>query len=760
VESAAETPLPAERTKLLEQLRLFRDRLLNLDPRNRCLFVRRTHKKNNIDLAALGPECCEGVVWKAIVGEGEALLVREAGATEQEEAARVSLKALHREGVSIFEETGLHVLYVGFCWLEGHLDERTYVRGPLALVQAKLTRKTESRAGWYVTFDDAVPVVNRALLAALTKYRGVRTAPDLPDRVAALFEQVAEDKERSVAKAYTATTNLMTQAGVPAQMTPYSSSRTIQPLLRADLDRLGPQPLQFVSYHVLGLFPQSETALFADMEALIDRSQEGLPLQRLVGSLLDVPSDKGGEREPGKVDLDGVPASELSNVLPSDPSQDEILVKAKKAACVVVRGPPGTGKSQVIVNLIANCLAAKERVLLVCQKRAALDVVYDRLDQIGLSNIAFLVHDAEADRPALYKKLGQVLSGSQVGADEPRPEDVTLDQTIDQLIAQIRSIVEPLRTPIHGVEPYRLYARARHGFEPLLDLPQGLVRTATFQGLHRLIALIRRAQPGAIRYDAPSGLARLRGNWRAVGVLAKKKLADSLRLIVQLASDGQYTYLDGEAFREQMLAAIGAYQTFRDRWYRPFLPSWYGGKRALRILAHRFRDVPVEEWQPRIRRGAELSGAIQATAGFMHPEWLDTACTRIGDTPWLLAAAKELLRLVEEEFGEIQQHDQVKSDAQADELVLLQECACKLPAEADWGDHVTQEIYLRWIDEMEDNPIFGANSSPSWKPSQAPPSGVWLTRRCAMPRLPYSQTVNKRMGIGRRLRSGTNSRTR
>ena len=66
---------------------------------------------------------------------------------------------------------------------------------------------------------------------------------------------------------------------------------------------------------------------------------------------------------------DTVSAQKLNLVLESDASQETAIVAAESEECTVVRGPPGTGKSQAIVNLIANALAEKKKVLLVCQKR-------------------------------------------------------------------------------------------------------------------------------------------------------------------------------------------------------------------------------------------------------------------------------------------------------------------------------------------------------------------------------------------------------
>src|SRR4051795_9245541 len=105
---------------------------------------------------------------------------------------------------------------------------------------------------------------------------------------------------------------------------------------------------------------------------------------------------------------------DILNLLQADGSQEEIIKEARYKKGIVVHGPPGTGKSQVIVNLITDALQQEKKVLVVCQKRAALDVVYQRLDGLGLSNHVALVHDEKNDRKKLYAKVGAVLEQNQV----------------------------------------------------------------------------------------------------------------------------------------------------------------------------------------------------------------------------------------------------------------------------------------------------------------------------------------------------------
>ena len=88
--------------------------------------------------------------------------------------------------------------------------------------------------------------------------------------------------------------------------------------------------------------------------------------------------------------------SAISSCRPTARSRGDRHARAGES--LVIQGPPGTGKSQTITNLIADYVARGKRVLFVCQKRAAIDVVHARLRQRGLDDLASLIHDSQADK--------------------------------------------------------------------------------------------------------------------------------------------------------------------------------------------------------------------------------------------------------------------------------------------------------------------------------------------------------------------------
>lgn len=103
-----------------------------------------------------------------------------------------------------------------------------------------------------------------------------------------------------------------------------------------------------------------------------------------------------------------LPVEQQWNVVPSDITQDQAVALARQGSSFIIQGPPGTGKSQTITNLIADFAARGKRVLFVCEKRAALDVVFNRLKLAGLDKLACIIHDIQEDKKPFIHDLKAV----------------------------------------------------------------------------------------------------------------------------------------------------------------------------------------------------------------------------------------------------------------------------------------------------------------------------------------------------------------
>ena len=118
-------------------------------------------------------------------------------------------------------------------------------------------------------------------------------------------------------------------------------------------------------------------------------------------------SVESGENEPKEDDL---PPQEVLSLLPADASQWAATALSKTGKTFVLHGPPGTGKSQTITNMIANALYDGKSVLFVAEKQAALSVVKKRLDGVGLGDFCLELHSNKTNKAEVLQKLTNTLA--------------------------------------------------------------------------------------------------------------------------------------------------------------------------------------------------------------------------------------------------------------------------------------------------------------------------------------------------------------
>lgn len=106
-------------------------------------------------------------------------------------------------------------------------------------------------------------------------------------------------------------------------------------------------------------------------------------------------------------------------VIAADPSQEAAVQQSRQSRGLHIEGPPGTGKSQTIVNIIADCAARNETVLVICQKQAALTVVERRLKAEGLGRRLFFITDITKDRQPVVRALREQLDERSAGYSTP-----------------------------------------------------------------------------------------------------------------------------------------------------------------------------------------------------------------------------------------------------------------------------------------------------------------------------------------------------
>jgi very-short-patch-repair endonuclease len=150
----------------------------------------------------------------------------------------------------------------------------------------------------------------------------------------------------------------------------------------------------------------SYVGLFSSQQMVVQNRLTDPPLRQALAKNPVVQAKiAGGKIEAvdlGEITDDGL--EELGLALPCDDSQLRVIQLSHNRHCLQVEGPPGTGKSQTIANIISNALYHGRNVLLVCDKKAAIVQVEERLSNVGLKPAMLNLHDEDLDKREFLKQ--------------------------------------------------------------------------------------------------------------------------------------------------------------------------------------------------------------------------------------------------------------------------------------------------------------------------------------------------------------------
>ena len=138
----------------------------------------------------------------------------------------------------------------------------------------------------------------------------------------------------------------------------------------------------------------------------------------------------------------------LYTPFPSDPSQNHILrtiFQNNFENPLCINGPPGTGKSQLICNLLANSLFYQKKVLVICEKEVALKVIYDKLNALGLERSIIKINQLE-QTSRIYQQI--------LNSTESNKQEIISDNDNITDVAKIASLEEKLLTNIKKIKNY------------------------------------------------------------------------------------------------------------------------------------------------------------------------------------------------------------------------------------------------------------------------------------------------------------------
>lgn len=311
------------------------------------------------------------------------------------------LRGIAEDARDYEQETGESALYIGYPFLSlppgndvaGTGRPTPRVLAPLALIAVDVTVKCGAvqsvalRARGEGT-DLVIP--NHPLLAWLENQTGRDTADLFADETGEQPYREINDIARLVAQ--------LLRLPAPSEFSPETPFEALPKI--PDL----PKHPAFLNAAALGLFPVSNQGLLRDLKAMSSGADLSGPVQFFLNAQVETPAAPA-DFAPATQEIPPRDFTKERLVTRADPFQALAVRQAEEHPLLVIHGPPGTGKSQTITNIIGDHLARGERILMVCDKRTAIDVVYNRLEHLGLGGLCALVHDSQRDQRPLYMKI-------------------------------------------------------------------------------------------------------------------------------------------------------------------------------------------------------------------------------------------------------------------------------------------------------------------------------------------------------------------
>ena len=384
---------------------------------------------------------------------------------------------LYRRARSDMQEGGTNTLFLaaGFLrWKKTEGDTRTY-RAPLVLIPVKLERRS-AQSPFRISHHEDDVRINSTLLEFLKR--------DFHLRIPELEGELPRD-----------------ESGIDVPL-------VFEIMRRKVRDVAG---FEVVEELALSTFSFAKYLMWKD---LIDRSDQ-LRQNRLVKHLIDGAKETFGATEgntpiaPEEIDRRRLPR-DLLTPLPADSSQLAAVLAASEGRDLILVGPPGTGKSQTITNIIAQCLGEEKTVLFVAEKAAALDVVHRRLVATRLGDAVLELHSNKTDRKAVLAQLGRGWDRASGGTEEKWiEENEKLKLSRDQLNAYVEalhakgeqgfSVFDAVAWVAPGKPPFETSfaskdAHDKESYKRLLNLAADLGRTHAVVGAGPPLSLVRREE--------------------------------------------------------------------------------------------------------------------------------------------------------------------------------------------------------------------------------------------------------------------------
>lgn len=322
---------------------------------------------------------------------------------DEEELDR-NLKGLYRSAKMSMEENGTNTLFLalGFLrWFESDISEKARY-APIVLMPVDIVRNVRNK-GYVLRSRQEEPQVNITMLEYLRQDYGIHISG---------LDPLPEDEH-----------------GIDLPLVFQTLRQAVMGKKRWNVEEMA----------FVGLFSFGQFVMWNDIR---NRADE-LAQNKVVSSLMNGAMNwEPGEQTVNAENLDTeISVKDMAIPVSADSSQMVAIAAAAGNNSFVLHGPPGTGKSQTITNMIANALYQGKSVLFVAEKMAALNVVQKRLADIGLAPFCLELHSNKANKSSVLTALNRTL---EVGRIKSPEEYEKTAEKVQELRGELNAVIEAI----------------------------------------------------------------------------------------------------------------------------------------------------------------------------------------------------------------------------------------------------------------------------------------------------------------------------
>ena len=257
------------------------------------------------------------------------------------------------------------------------------LKAPLLIWYLNIEKDTHKNNSWTISRNEDQPLIfNELLKSHFENNEKIKT-----DELELLIEEIFLSEKQLIHFCE----QLLSKLNIPFQAA--ENIATILPCTNKETIEIITKDTAWIRWSgVFGLYKMQKQSIIKDVENLIHSESENKSEDINTSTYFD---------------------GEVLSPIELDPSQENVLQQLKTHHKLIIQGPPGTGKSQTLTALITQALLNRQKILVVCEKRTAMEVLFNNLKQQNLHHFCALIEDVYTDRKKIIENVRQLIESNE-----------------------------------------------------------------------------------------------------------------------------------------------------------------------------------------------------------------------------------------------------------------------------------------------------------------------------------------------------------